>query len=43
MTVSKALINGAGPAGLGAAIALARTGISVDVSEVTADRTVLGS
>jgi len=43
MTVSKALINGAGPAGLSAAIALARIGISVHVSEVTPDRTVLGS
>jgi naringenin degradation protein FdeE len=37
------LINGAGPAGLSAAIALARRGLRVDIAEITPDRSVLGS
>ena len=41
--VAKVLINGAGPAGLSAAIALARQGTEVDVIEVKPDRSVLGS
>jgi 2-polyprenyl-6-methoxyphenol hydroxylase-like FAD-dependent oxidoreductase len=41
--VGKVLINGAGPGGLSAAIALARQGVEVDVAEVTPDRAVLGS
>ena len=41
--VAKVLINGAGPAGLSAAIVLARQGTEVDVIEVKPDRSVLGS
>jgi 2-polyprenyl-6-methoxyphenol hydroxylase-like FAD-dependent oxidoreductase len=41
--VGKVLINGAGPGGLTAAIALARQGVEVDVAEITPDRAVLGS
>ena len=41
--VGKVLINGAGPGGLSAAIALARQGVQVDVAEITPDHAVLGS
>jgi 2-polyprenyl-6-methoxyphenol hydroxylase-like FAD-dependent oxidoreductase len=41
--VGRVLINGAGPGGLSAAIALARQGVEVDVAEITPDRAVLGS
>ena len=39
----RVLINGAGPAGLSAAVALAGNKVEVDVTEITPDRSVLGS
>ncbi|MGV9267538.1 FAD-dependent monooxygenase [Kitasatospora sp. NPDC003701] len=41
--ISNALVVGAGPAGLAAAVALRQRGIAVDVAELTRDRSVPGS
>jgi len=41
--VADALVIGAGPGGLSAAIALRQAGVEVEVAEVTPDRSVLSS